>query len=57
MVDVSDKKVTKRRAISQANVHLGKELFDLIELNQVEKGDILTTAKIAGIQAGKLIEY
>lgn len=53
MVDVSEKKPSKRTARSEVKVELGKELFHLIRTNQLQKGDILTTAKIAGIQAAK----
>ena len=53
MVDVSEKSPSKRTARSQVKVELGKELFHLIKTNQIEKGDLLTTAKIAGIQAAK----
>ena len=50
MVDISEKMATKRMAKSQVKVELGEELFNLIKLNQVEKGDIITVAKVAGIQ-------
>lgn len=48
MVDISDKPITKRVAKSKVKVELGNELFNLIKINQIEKGDILTTAKLAG---------
>ena len=53
MVDVSEKRPSQRTARSQIKVELGKELFRLIRTNRLEKGDLLTTAKIAGIQAAK----
>ena len=53
MVDASSKQPSKRTARSQVKVELGEELFHLIQTNKIEKGDILTTAKIAGIQAAK----
>lgn len=53
MVDVSDKKTTKRMAIVKADVHLSRATFDLLKADALPKGDVLTTAKIAGIQAAK----
>lgn len=55
MVDISEKMPTRRTAKSQVKVELGKELFNLIKLNQIEKGDIITVAKLAGIQGKELI--
>jgi cyclic pyranopterin monophosphate synthase len=34
-------------------VHVGKEAFELIKTNQLRKGDVLTTAQIAGIMGAK----
>lgn len=53
MVDVSEKEVTVRTAEAFAEVKVSKELFEKIRNNELEKGDVLTTAKIAGIQGGK----
>jgi cyclic pyranopterin phosphate synthase len=53
MVDVSDKKATKRTAIVKAEVRLSRATFDLLKADALPKGDVLTTAKIAGIQAAK----
>lgn len=53
MVDVSDKKDTKRIAVVKANVFLSRKTFDLLKQDALPKGDVLTTAKIAGIQAAK----
>ncbi len=53
MVDVSDKPANFRSAKAFARVLVSGELFDLIKNNLIEKGDVLTTAKIAGIQAAK----
>ena len=53
MVDVSEKKITTRTAEAYAEVLVSDKLFTTIKNNEIEKGDVLNTAKIAGIQGGK----
>ena len=53
MVDVSDKIVTSRTAIAQGFVAMQTETLALIETGQAKKGDVLATARIAGIMAAK----
>lgn len=53
MVDVSAKGDTKRTAIVRCRVSLNAETFDLLVKDALPKGDVLTTAKIAGIMAAK----
>ena len=53
MVDVSSKPMSARTAIAAGKIRLQKETVDLIESNQIAKGDVIATAKIAGIQAAK----
>lgn len=53
MVDVSAKKDSQRTAIVRCVVRLAPETLDLLKRNALPKGDVLTTAKIAGIQAAK----
>lgn len=53
MVDVTDKESTVRTAQAFAKVILGEEVFQLVKSNNIKKGDVLTTAKIAGISAAK----
>ena len=53
MVDVSSKPISARIAIAAGKIRLQKETVDLIESNQIAKGDVIATAKIAGIQAAK----
>ncbi|MFA5804432.1 MAG: cyclic pyranopterin monophosphate synthase MoaC [Melioribacteraceae bacterium] len=53
MVDVSRKEVSKRTASAYCEVLVSDEVFRKIEQNQIAKGDVLTVAKIAGIQAAK----
>jgi cyclic pyranopterin monophosphate synthase len=53
MVDVSNKPMSARTAVASGKISLRKETVDLIESNQVAKGDVIATAKIAGVQAAK----
>jgi cyclic pyranopterin phosphate synthase len=53
MVDVSGKAVTYREASAGGEVFLTSELLQLVKQNAIAKGDVLATARIAGIQAGK----
>lgn len=53
MVDVSHKKDQLRIAKASGHIRMDPETIRLIRDNQVKKGDVLTVAQIAGIQAGK----
>lgn len=53
MVDVSAKPVTRRVATAEAVILLRPETIAKIDLNQVAKGNVLATARIAAIQAVK----
>jgi cyclic pyranopterin phosphate synthase len=53
MVGVSHKPETSRTAVAVGRVSLGAEAFVLVRDNRVAKGDVLTVAQIAGIQAAK----
>ncbi|XAR53950.1 Cyclic pyranopterin phosphate synthase [Bertholletia excelsa] len=53
MVDVSPKETSKRIAIASCKVILGRKVFDLVSVNQIAKGDVLSVARIAGISAAK----
>ncbi len=53
MVDVGDKPVTARRAVAEGTVRFGEEAFRLLAENRLGKGDALTVARLAGIQAAK----
>jgi cyclic pyranopterin phosphate synthase len=53
MVDVSAKPVSVRRAIASGKIRLRPETIELINKNQIAKGNVLATARIAGIQAAK----
>jgi cyclic pyranopterin phosphate synthase len=53
MVDVSAKAQSAREAIAAGVIHLRQETLDLIAQNQIGKGNVFATARIAGIQAAK----
>jgi cyclic pyranopterin phosphate synthase len=53
MVDVSSKSISVREAIAQAQVRMQKTTFITIQEGNAPKGDVMTTAKIAGIMAAK----
>ena len=53
MVDVSKKNDTLREAIAQGSILLNKEIINAIIKNSNKKGDVLSTSKIAGLQAAK----
>ena len=53
MVDVSDKHVTSRSATAKARVVMLPETLTLILTGTAKKGDVLATARIAGIMAAK----
>jgi cyclic pyranopterin monophosphate synthase len=53
MVDVGAKEATARRARASGSIRMSSGTLELIERNQLEKGDVLTVARIAGIMAAK----
>ena len=53
MVDVSAKAASKRRAVAAGRIRLQRETLDLIRKDQIAKGNVFATARIAGIQAAK----
>ena len=53
MVDVGTKEIQHRSAKASGHIKLSEETLKLIEENLVKKGDVLTVAQIAGINAAK----
>tara|TARA_Y100000588_G_scaffold45226_1_gene42766 strand:+ start:96 stop:548 length:453 start_codon:yes stop_codon:yes gene_type:complete len=53
MVDVSGKPVQQRTAVARGEIRMAKETLRLIQSHEIAKGNVLATAKIAGIQAAK----
>ncbi len=53
MVDVSAKPATERTAVAEGRVVMSKATLDLIVSGNARKGDVLGTARLAGIMAAK----
>ncbi|AOY80360.2 cyclic pyranopterin monophosphate synthase MoaC [Moorena producens JHB] len=53
MVDVSGKDLTKRQAVAAAQVRMKTATFNTIQAGNAPKGDVLGTARLAGIMAAK----
>ena len=53
MVDVSDKETTLRRAVARAVVRVSPQTARLVLAGDAPKGDVVSVARIAGIQAAK----
>ena len=53
MVDISGKNITKRVAVASAKIRMSKQAFDALIKGKSPKGDVLGTAKVAGIMAAK----
>lgn len=53
MVDVGDKPATDRRAVARAVVRVSPDSARIVQAGDAPKGDVLGTARIAGIQAAK----
>jgi cyclic pyranopterin phosphate synthase len=53
MVDVSEKSMTARIAVAEGFIAMAAATLNLIESGEAKKGDVLATARIAGIMAAK----
>src|SRR5579875_2771949 len=53
MVDVGDKPASERRAVARARVRVSPQTALAVQRGDAPKGDVLATARIAGIQAAK----
>ncbi|MDE7468966.1 MAG: cyclic pyranopterin monophosphate synthase MoaC [Desulfovibrionaceae bacterium] len=53
MVNMNEKTPSHRIAIAESIVYFNEKTFHMLEENALPKGDVLTTAKIAGIMAAK----
>src|SRR5690606_22647690 len=53
MVDVTPKEPSHRRALARGRVHMQPETASLIARGALAKGDVLSVARVAGIQAAK----
>ncbi len=53
MVEVNDKPVSRRTALARGKIYLKKNTISLVENDEIKKGNVLTTAQIAAINAVK----
>src|SRR5436305_9046899 len=53
IVDVSAKPMSARTAIAEGKIKLQRKTLDLISKDQIAKGNVFATARLAGIQAAK----
>jgi len=53
MVDISAKPVQQREAIAAGEILLQRATIDLVERNEIVKGNVLAAARLAGIMAAK----
>jgi cyclic pyranopterin monophosphate synthase len=53
MVDVGGKPVTERRAVARATVRMSPQTASIVAAGDAPKGDVLATARIAGVMAAK----
>ncbi|OZU87371.1 cyclic pyranopterin monophosphate synthase MoaC [Virgibacillus indicus] len=53
MVDISEKKETERSALARSSVIVTEEIYHKITGNEIEKGDVLAVAQVAGVMAAK----
>jgi cyclic pyranopterin monophosphate synthase len=53
MVNVSAKPLSARTAVATGKIRLRSETLDLISKDQIAKGNVFATARVAGIQAAK----
>ena len=53
MVDISAKDATVREAVANGRINMSAEALEAIKAGAVKKGDVLATARIAGIMAAK----
>ena len=53
MVNVGQKAVTERSAVAEGVIRMSREALEEIERNGGPKGDVLTTAELAGVMAAK----
>ncbi len=53
MVDVGDKPITQRTARAEGRIEMAAETLALLKSGQTKKGDVIATARIAGIMATK----
>lgn len=53
MVDITEKSDTHRIAIAEGKIYMRESTLEMIESNEISKGDVLAVARIAGIMSAK----
>ena len=53
MVNINEKKITKRTALASSKIFLNDVAYKLVKENKSQKGDVLNTSRLAGIMASK----
>ncbi|HEY2573550.1 MAG TPA: cyclic pyranopterin monophosphate synthase MoaC, partial [Verrucomicrobiaceae bacterium] len=53
MVDISAKPASRREAVATGHIKLQPATIELVRQNQIQKGDVLAVARVAGIMAAK----
>ena len=53
MVDVSEKEDTRREAVAEGTIRMSRECYERVAEGTIQKGDVLGTARIAGIMGAK----
>lgn len=53
MVDVGEKQDTRREAVARGSIFMSRECLDLVKQGGMAKGDVLGTARVAGIMGAK----
>ncbi|MCS7227581.1 MAG: cyclic pyranopterin monophosphate synthase MoaC [Endomicrobia bacterium] len=57
MVDITNKNITFRTAKATGKIYFSKNVYNLIKTHNLPKGNVLTTAQVAGILAAKNVPY
>ena len=57
MVDVGSKAVTNRKAIASGKIFMNKQAFETMLAGKIEKGDVLSVARLAAIQGSKQTSF
>lgn len=53
MVDIGSKKIVHRKAVAEGRIYLKPETVQLIKQQEIQKGEVLSVARVAGINAAK----
>lgn len=57
MIDITEKKPVRREAIASGKIMLKESTIGKIRRNEIQKGDVMQTSRIAGINAVKQTQY